>query len=88
MWHRRTTSLSAVIAGLDPAIHEAPQAIRVARVLNLRLIMDARVKPAHDALASPETSTHCHHRTHTTVMAGLDPAIHVFLAGGDVHTPC
>ena len=50
--HRRTTSLSAVIAGLDPAIHEAPQAIRVARVLDLRLIMDARVKPAHDALAS------------------------------------
>ena len=47
----RTISLSTVIAGLDPEIHEAPQAIRVARVLNLRLIMDARVKPAHDALA-------------------------------------
>jgi hypothetical protein len=41
---RRT--LCAVIAGLDPAIHaEVPHV----SLLFLRLIMDARVKPAHDA---------------------------------------
>jgi hypothetical protein len=36
-----------VVAGLDLAIHEASQVIRAARIFNLRLIMDARVKPAH-----------------------------------------
>ena len=40
------------MAGLDPAIHEAPQAITVARIFDLRLIMDARVKPAHDELSA------------------------------------
>ncbi len=53
MRHRSITGLSAVIAGLDPAIHEASQAIKVARILDLRLIMDARVKPAHDAQYQP-----------------------------------
>src|SRR6185312_17399509 len=51
MKHLRITSLPAVIAGLDPAIHEAAHAITVARILDLRLIMDARVKPAHDEQA-------------------------------------
>jgi hypothetical protein len=41
--------LSTVIAGLDPAIHEEVR--RAMMLISLsagRLIMDARVKPAHD----------------------------------------
>ena len=42
-----------MVPGLSPRmIHEAPQAITVARILDLRLIMDARVKPAHDELSA------------------------------------
>ena len=55
MWITASPASRPVIAGLVPAIHEAPQAITVARILDLRLIMDARVKPAHDEL----TSTSC-----------------------------
>jgi hypothetical protein len=37
------------MAGLDPAIHEAAQHLNVdVRHRPWRLIMDARVKPAHD----------------------------------------
>jgi len=40
-----------VIAGLDPAIHDASQRLQAAvRLSALQLIMDARVKPAHDPL--------------------------------------
>jgi hypothetical protein len=39
-----------VIAGLDPAIHEASQQVQPYIGLQLRIfIMDARVKPGHDA---------------------------------------
>jgi hypothetical protein len=39
-----------VIAGLDPAIHEAfPKAWPNVRLSMTHFIMDARVKPAHDA---------------------------------------
>jgi hypothetical protein len=42
--------LSAVIAGLDPAIHEEDrQAMTLVSISKGRFIMDARVKPAHDA---------------------------------------
>jgi len=37
-----------VIAGLDPAIHEALQQNANVRCAVLHFIMDARVKPAHD----------------------------------------
>jgi hypothetical protein len=40
---------SAVMAGLDPAIHETSRRMRAVRFPALRFIMDARVKPAHDA---------------------------------------
>ena len=45
------TILAAVIAGLDPAIHEArsPGAVTKAAHRLRRIIMDARDKPAHDA---------------------------------------
>jgi hypothetical protein len=42
--------LSVVIAGLDPAIHgEARQAMKVEGLSGRHFIIDARVKPAHDA---------------------------------------
>src|SRR5215208_3575884 len=41
--------LSVVIAGLDPAIHDESQWATAVRFSALRFIMDARVKPAHDA---------------------------------------
>jgi hypothetical protein len=41
-------SLSAVIAGLDPAIHEAARQAPPQGFLVLRFIMDGRVKPGHD----------------------------------------
>ncbi|HET8972959.1 MAG TPA: hypothetical protein VFN63_06705 [Pseudolabrys sp.] len=37
-----------VIAGLDPAIHKAVPRTMTVFICLLRLIMDARVKPAHD----------------------------------------
>ena len=39
-----------VIAGLDPAIHEALQQNANVRCAVLHFIMDARDKPAHDAV--------------------------------------
>src|ERR1041385_2342568 len=45
---RRDADASPVIAGLDPAIHEAVQQIHK-DVARGTFIMDARVKPAHDA---------------------------------------
>jgi hypothetical protein len=42
-------NLSVVIAGLDPAIHDdARRKCPYVRLSLLPLIMDARVKPAHD----------------------------------------
>jgi hypothetical protein len=42
--------LSVVIAGLDPAIHEAlPYCTAFESFPELHVIMDARVEPAHDA---------------------------------------
>jgi hypothetical protein len=42
--------LSAVIAGLDPAIHDEFQhVVKVVMFSMWGFIMDARVKPAHDA---------------------------------------
>jgi hypothetical protein len=42
--------LSTVIAGLDPAIHDEVQhAMKLVSFSAGQLIMDARVKPAHDA---------------------------------------
>jgi hypothetical protein len=38
-----------VIAGLDPAIHDEVQRMTSVRPWPLRGLMDARVKPAHDA---------------------------------------
>jgi len=38
-----------VIAGLDPAIHDEVQRATSKRSYPLHRIMDARVKPAHDA---------------------------------------
>jgi hypothetical protein len=52
MWITASPTSRPVIAGLDPAIHEAPQTIAVARILDLRLIVDTRVKPAHDELSA------------------------------------
>ena len=52
----------SVIAGLDPAIHEAaPRAGRYRRLHSWCRFMDARVKPGHDAeyaaaYASPKRS--------------------------------
>jgi hypothetical protein len=41
-----------VIAGLDPAIHDAIQHARLyVRLPELHFIVDARVKPAHDEIA-------------------------------------
>jgi hypothetical protein len=37
-----------VIAGLDPAIHDATPITRSVLMCRPRFIMDARVKPAHD----------------------------------------
>jgi hypothetical protein len=39
---------SRVIAGLDPAIHDDARQIQFVRFAQPQLIMDARVKPAHD----------------------------------------
>jgi hypothetical protein len=39
-----------VIAGPDPAIHEATPHRQALRPFLLRVIMDARVKPAHDRI--------------------------------------
>jgi hypothetical protein len=47
-----------VIAGLDPAIHDAPPQAQSVRLCPLRLIMDARVKPAHDVARFADTSEH------------------------------
>jgi hypothetical protein len=45
-WH----SLSAVTAGLDPAIHDEFPCVTADVFYPVRrFIMDARVKPAHDA---------------------------------------
>jgi hypothetical protein len=41
--------LPAVIAGLDPAIHEAAPQLPLEALCVLIFIMDARVKPAHDS---------------------------------------
>jgi hypothetical protein len=38
-----------VIAGLDPAIHDAMTNGKTVRFVEFQSIMDARVKPAHDA---------------------------------------
>lgn len=38
----------ALIAGLDPAIHDHPPRLNAVRLVLLRCFMDARVKPAHD----------------------------------------
>src|SRR4029079_3363877 len=67
MWITASPASRPVIAGLDPAIHQAPPAIIVARILDLPRIMDARVigvrkhavlrtaMPAHDG--SPRRRT-------------------------------
>jgi len=39
-----------VIAGLDPAIHDEEPRAKSVRLNPLRCLMDARVKPGHDAL--------------------------------------
>jgi hypothetical protein len=44
-----TQTLSIVIAGLDPAIHDVPQQRKVVTLAQLRHLMDARVKRADDA---------------------------------------
>jgi hypothetical protein len=41
-------NLSAVIAGPDPAIHEATPHTQPQGLCTLHFLMDARVKPAHD----------------------------------------
>jgi hypothetical protein len=48
--NRRTSAPYSVIAGLDPAIHEAVQHKKSLRKVSNRCIyvMDARVKPGHD----------------------------------------
>jgi hypothetical protein len=48
---RATGALSSprVVAGLDPATHDEVQQITSVRSFPLHGIMDARVKPAHDA---------------------------------------
>ncbi len=47
---KSASSLSSVIAGLDPAIHEANRHRETyARFCLRHVIMDARVKPGHDA---------------------------------------
>ena len=48
------TESKFVIAGLDPAIHEA--APTTVRLSSLRGLMDARVKPGHDGRESREPS--------------------------------
>jgi hypothetical protein len=45
-----------VIAGLDPAIHDGAQRAKSVRPWPLKSFMDARVKPAHDELNSPNIS--------------------------------
>jgi hypothetical protein len=45
-----------VIAGLDPAIHDAPLQAQSVLLCLSRLIMDARVKPAHDVARLVDTS--------------------------------
>ena len=42
------SNLSGVIAGLGPAIHEASPQLSAVSAYARPLIMDARVKPAHD----------------------------------------
>jgi hypothetical protein len=44
-----TLSSPRVIAGLDPAIHDEAQRATSVRSWPLHGLMDARVKPAHDA---------------------------------------
>jgi len=41
-------TITGVIAGLDPAIHENVPRMPFLRVSSRRHLMDARVKPAHD----------------------------------------
>src|SRR5262245_54656096 len=53
-----TATLAAVIAGLDPAIHEAARQLPLEGLCVLIFIMDARVKPAHDSeLVARSSST-------------------------------
>jgi hypothetical protein len=42
-------NLPTVIAGLDPAIHEAAQTRSDVLTCSWRFVMDARIKSAHDA---------------------------------------